>query len=482
MIRERREETNWLTTASLVILAVVALAAALIYTRAIMIPFVVALFIVALVSPIQDFQIKWLRLPRVIAFVVTLLVVLALIALVSLSLAQVGRTIAYTATDYGQSFEEMANQVFERIDRLIVYLEPEKSKEQPPAAPNEPEPAPPSSPRQAKPLEKKPEPEVIALFPLVKDPMKPAQVDERPWAAPLNKPGDANETAATILEVPPDAPLRGQWQSVAKQMVRDMRNYIFNILRIAVGAIFGMISSVFFVIIFVLFMLLGRNPHAEHSQVYADVVQKIRRYVGIKIVISTVTGVLVWATLRIIGLQLAGMFGVLAFLLNFIPSIGSIVATLLPIPIAVVQFGKAYSPTPDEFNPSPEFIVPVILAVAIPGVIQNVLGNIIEPKLQGEGLDLHPVTVLLALSFWGLLWGIVGMFLAVPITAAIRIVLMQFDTFRPIASLMAGDFSSKDQAPVVRASPARDLPSPPQVPIPDSTPAEGTEPAGSPRG
>jgi AI-2 transport protein TqsA len=182
-----------------------------------------------------------------------------------------------------------------------------------------------------------------------------------------------------------------------------------------------------FVIIFVLFLLLGRNPYTTHSQVYSDVVQKIRRYVGIKIVISAITGSLVWTTLTILGVKLAGVFGILAFLLNFIPSIGSIVVTFLPIPIAVVQFQS-----------SPWMIV---LVVAIPGAIQNILGNIIEPKLQGEGLNLHPVTILLALSFWGLLWGIVGMFLAAPITAAIRIVLMQFDMLRPVARLMAGDFT-----------------------------------------
>ncbi len=195
----------------------------------------------------------------------------------------------------------------------------------------------------------------------------------------------------------------------------------------AFGTILGLISSMVFVLIFVLFLLLGRNPYTMHSQVYSDVVQKIRKYVGIKILISAVTGVLVWMTLAIIGLKLAGVFGVLAFLLNFIPSIGSIVVTFLPVPIAVVQFQS-----------SPWLIV---LVVAIPGAIQNLLGNLIEPKLQGEGLNLHPVTILLALSFWGLLWGIVGMFLAAPITAAIRIVLMQFDMLRPVANLMAGDFT-----------------------------------------
>ena len=75
-----------------------------------------------------------------------------------------------------------------------------------------------------------------------------------------------------------------------------------------------------------------------------------------------------------------------------------------------------------------------------------IIGSLIDPKLMGEGLNLHPVTILLALSFWGLLWGIVGMFLAAPITAAIRIVLMQFDTLKPVGMLLAGKVSSETQA------------------------------------
>jgi AI-2 transport protein TqsA len=123
---------------------------------------------------------------------------------------------------------------------------------------------------------------------------------------------------------------------------------------------------------------------------------------------------------------------VLAFLLNFIPVIGPIIVTVLPIPLALAQFHSYW---------------PVILVVVVPGVIHNVIGNIIEPKMMGKGLDLHPVTVMLALSVWGLLWGIVGMFLAAPITAAIRIVLMQFDTFRPIANLLAGEFEQPPTGP-----------------------------------
>jgi AI-2 transport protein TqsA len=91
-----------------------------------------------------------------------------------------------------------------------------------------------------------------------------------------------------------------------------------------------------------------------------------------------------------------------------------------------------------QFQSSPWLIV---LVVVVPGILQNLLGSIIEPKLQGEGLNLHPVTIILALSFGGLIWGIVGMFLAAPIAATLRVFLMQFDTLKPIGRLLAGDLT-----------------------------------------
>jgi len=426
MVHEHKEQ-NWLITVCLVILAVVALATALIYTRAVMIPFVVALFIVALVSPVEDFLVKRLRLPRIIAIIVTLLVVLAVVSLVFLFVAQAIQTIVSTAGEYSASFAYVANKVLEPIESIYRPEEPA----QPPAAPNDTVPQPPAAPndtvlelspapKDAAPVPRGPMP--VQLYPVVEDGDKPAVLEMRPQ--PDSVVQDSNETAAYEQ---PDLSKTQMRRLPTKEIVRDLKNYIFSILTNAFGTVFGLISGVFFVTIFVMFFLLGRNPYAEHSHVYTDIVQKIRRYVGIKVATSAVTGLLVWASLSTIGLELAGVFGILAFLLNFIPSIGSIVATLLPIPIAVVQF---QSP------------LPVILVIAIPGVIQNLLGNVIEPKLMGEGLNLHPVTILLALSFWGLLWGVVGMFLAAPITAAIRIVLMQFDMFKPIANLLAGDFTS----------------------------------------
>ncbi|MFQ5550396.1 MAG: AI-2E family transporter, partial [Gemmatimonadales bacterium] len=78
------------------------------------------------------------------------------------------------------------------------------------------------------------------------------------------------------------------------------------------------------------------------------------------------------------------------------------------------------------------------LAVLIPGAIQITIGNVIEPMVMGEGLDLHPVTILMMLIFWGLLWGVVGMLLATPITAVVKIIFARIEITRPVAELLAG--------------------------------------------
>jgi AI-2 transport protein TqsA len=272
---------------------------------------------------------------------------------------------------------------------------------------------------------------------MIENPAGPATLDVRPQSPPVK---DSNEASDPNAQTKVATEHSGgiDTKQIAKdltdsvrQIVRDVANQMFNVLRNTVGVILGLISGVLFVFVFVVFLLAGRNPYAEHSQIYKDVVHKIRRYLGTKVLISAVTAVLIWASLASVRLELAEVFGILTFFLKFIPSIGPIVAMLLPIPIAVAQFQSPW---------------PVILVIGLPGIIHGVLGNIVEPKLMGEGLDLHPVTVLLALSFWGLLWGIGGMFLAAPITAVMRIVLLQFETLRPIGNLLAGDFARAEDA------------------------------------
>lgn len=192
---------------------------------------------------------------------------------------------------------------------------------------------------------------------------------------------------------------------------------------------FALVQNSVLVMLFVIFLLLGRTRELIKHPVFRQIDRDIRRYLVLKTLISLATGVCFWVILTSFGIELALVFAVLTFVLNFIPSVGSIIATLLPIPIALVQF---------------ETIGPVIAIVVLMTLVQMVIGNGIDPLLMGQNLNLSPVTILAALVFWGLIWGVVGMLLAAPLTAILRIVLAQFETTRPMSELLAGRLPEGD--------------------------------------
>lgn len=193
------------------------------------------------------------------------------------------------------------------------------------------------------------------------------------------------------------------------------------------NGVVDILSNTVLVLIFAIYMLQGSAATAmggEPGGMRSEIVGRIRRYISLKIGLSAATGAAVWLLLWLIGVDLALVFGVLAFVLNFIPSVGSIIATLLPIPVVLLD---------------PEFsATKLTLAILLPGAVQMTVGNVLEPKLMGDQLELHPITILAALTFWGMLWGIPGMLLAVPLTAALRIVFDGLEITRPVARLMAG--------------------------------------------
>ena len=152
---------------------------------------------------------------------------------------------------------------------------------------------------------------------------------------------------------------------------------------------------------------------------------------NLKIWLSAITGVATWLLLWMLGVELATVFGVMAFVLNFIPNVGSLIALVLPLPLVLVDPERSWSS--------------IALVLGLPGVVQLVVGNVIEPKLAGDSLDLHPITVLLALILWGMIWGLPGMLLATPLTAIARLVLAQVPMTRPCAELMAGRISNSYQ-------------------------------------
>ena len=125
-----------------------------------------------------------------------------------------------------------------------------------------------------------------------------------------------------------------------------------------------------------------------------------------------------------LGVPLAVVFGMFAFLLNFIPNVGSMISVLLPVPVVFLN---------------PEITTTTaVLAIALPGAVQFSIGNIVEPKVMGHSLALHPVTVLVALVFWGMLWGAVGVILAVPMTSSLKILFDHMEVTRPVGRLLAG--------------------------------------------
>jgi AI-2 transport protein TqsA len=192
-----------------------------------------------------------------------------------------------------------------------------------------------------------------------------------------------------------------------------------------VSSIMSVLSNGLLVVIFMIFMLAGKGGEAPpEGGLRAQIDQRIKRYLLTKVLVSGTTGILVGLTLSLLGVELALVFGLLAFLLNFIPNIGSVIATLLPLPVVVL---------------SPDLsMVAKILAIVIPGAIQFAVGNVVEPKIMGQSLDLHPVVVLLGLIFFGWLWGIIGMIIATPIVAVTKIVLERVDVTAPAARVLAG--------------------------------------------
>lgn len=198
---------------------------------------------------------------------------------------------------------------------------------------------------------------------------------------------------------------------------------LFSYLRTIAGKMVGFVSNTTLVLIFAIFLISGKSPEISQSSLWLEIDRKIRTYILTKTMASTATGLLTGLALWFLGVDMAWMFGSLAFFLNFIPTVGSLLAMLLPIPIALLQFDNFWS---------------ILLVVLVPGTIQFVIGNVIEPMIMGDALDLHPVTLLLFLMFWGMIWGVPGMFLAAPIAVIVKILVSENKRPNWLGDLMAG--------------------------------------------
>ncbi|NBN76954.1 AI-2E family transporter [Microvirga tunisiensis] len=206
----------------------------------------------------------------------------------------------------------------------------------------------------------------------------------------------------------------------------------------AASFITTMAGSASLVFIYVLFLLIEQSTfdrkyaalfdsegQAERAfAIRAEINRRVLHYFGIKTGVSLATGLATTGLLMLAGLPYAALFGFIAFLLNYIPTIGSLISVIFPSVLALVYF--------DTFAP--------FLAISIGlGVIQFALGNLVEPKLMGSSLNLSGLVILLSLAFWGAIWGVTGMVLCVPLTVVILIICAEIPQTRPIAVLLSAD-------------------------------------------
>ena len=150
--------------------------------------------------------------------------------------------------------------------------------------------------------------------------------------------------------------------------------------------------------------------------------QSVTSYLGLKTFTSLLTGGLSYIALLFIDIDAPAFWAFLIFLLNFIPTVGSLVATAFPVLFCLLQFGG--------------FREAIIVLIAV-GVIQILVGNLLEPRLLGSSMNISPLVAILSLSIWGVLWGVVGMLLSVPITVIMVIIFAQFESTRPVAIMLS---------------------------------------------
>jgi len=234
-----------------------------------------------------------------------------------------------------------------------------------------------------------------------------------------------NMTIAWSLEMAQKAGLKINDQFVAEALTRLP---VFTMVKSMGGWVVSFISNVTLISLFLIFIFMGRVSPENRSQLSSSIEKQISYYLIIKMLVSLLAGVVTWIVLKITGTEMAGMFAVLTFVLNFIPNIGPFIATALPLPVLFLQYGFDWH---------------ILVTLLLLGTAHFIIGNVLETKWLGQGMDLNPVVVIASLIFWALVWGPMGALLAVPLTSIIKMILDRGETTRPFAEFMAGRLSFK---------------------------------------
>lgn len=209
------------------------------------------------------------------------------------------------------------------------------------------------------------------------------------------------------------------------------------------GSTFGQFFLILLIVLFILLEMTefpGKLLSLQFGDFYlsqiTDFLADVRRYLAIKTAISALTGLGIALFLVALQVDYAGLWGLLAFLLNYIPNVGAVIASIPAVLLSLIQNG---------------FVTAVLVAVVYLAV-NNILGSVIEPRIMGRGLGLSPLVVLASLVFWGWVLGPVGMFLAVPLTLVVKIALASAEETRWIAVLLGSGVPRRPPAPTPHAA------------------------------
>ena len=213
--------------------------------------------------------------------------------------------------------------------------------------------------------------------------------------------------------------------------------WLVQVLRAIGGSLQGVLSFTIVTFVFVILGLLEVEPIAHRLRRIGngqfgvatidsatEIAARLQTYMLVRLGMSVLTGLAFWAFAAVDGIELQREWGVIAFVLNFIPFIGSFVATLLPALFAAAQFESLYA----------ALIVFIVL-----NILQFVIGGYIEPRVAGTAVAVSPFMVLFAVFFWGMLWGVAGAFIGVPILITLATVCGRHPAARPIAVLLSAD-------------------------------------------
>jgi len=292
---------------------------------------------------------------------------------------------------------------------------------------------------------------VLVIGSPIYDLLRPKQVQAKPASAPSRAAG--NEGKDTPADATQDqleqfkAPLQQRLDEVIERLDElgiavsdDIKqtslntDLIIDYLRKFLTGLTDLFGKGLFVLFYFVFMLLEASGFSRkleampgdksaRSERFERIVTDIRRYVALKTMISLVTGILIGVVLYLLDVPYYSLWALVAFLLNFVPAIGSIIAAIPPIILALVVRDTAT-------------VVWVIVTYA---TINLLVGNVIEPRVMGKGLGLSTLIVFLSLVFWGFILGPVGMLLSVPLTVIAKIILDASDETRWISILLSSE-------------------------------------------